>query len=67
MIREEKINVVTTSIFAVPALTMVVQALETLTVPSILAVVGVAIMFLGIYISQSGNKLEALPRSQNNV
>ena len=58
MIREEKINIVTTSIFAVPALTMLVQALETLTAPSVLAMVGVAIMFLGIYISQSSNKLE---------
>jgi drug/metabolite transporter (DMT)-like permease len=65
MIREEKINIVTTSIFAVPALTMVVQALETLTAPSALAVVGVAIMFLGIYISQSVNKSEASTEVEN--
>ena len=64
MIREEKINIVTTSIFAVPALTMVVQALETITVPSVLAMVGVAIMFLGIYISQSAKKPEASLRSK---
>jgi len=66
MIREEKINIVTTSIFAVPALTMLVQALETLTLPSVLAVVGVAIMFLGIYISQSVNKHEASSRSRTS-
>jgi drug/metabolite transporter (DMT)-like permease len=56
MIREEKINVVTTSIFTVPALTMVVQALETLTIPSALTITGVSIMFLGICISQSVNR-----------
>ncbi|HML03640.1 MAG TPA: DMT family transporter [Candidatus Bathyarchaeia archaeon] len=66
MLREEKMNIVTTSIFAVPALTMLVQALETLTAPSVLAIVGVAIMFLGIYISQSVNKPEALMRSKTN-
>jgi drug/metabolite transporter (DMT)-like permease len=65
MIREEKINVVTTSIFAVPALTMVVQALETLTLPPALAIVGVAVMFLGIYISQSVNKSEASTKVEN--
>ncbi len=32
MIREEKINIVTTSVFAVPALTVIVQFLETLTI-----------------------------------
>jgi drug/metabolite transporter (DMT)-like permease len=66
MIREEKINIVTTSIFAVPALTMLVQALETLTAPSVLAIVGVAIMFLGIYISQSVNRPKSLLRSKTN-
>jgi drug/metabolite transporter (DMT)-like permease len=63
MIREEKINVVTTSIFAVPPLTMVVQSLETLTIPSALSIVGVAIMFLGIYISQSLNR----PKTPNKI
>jgi drug/metabolite transporter (DMT)-like permease len=66
MLREEKINIVTTSIFAVPALTMLVQALETLTAPSVLAIVGVAIMFLGIYISQSVNKPEVSLRSKTS-
>ena len=66
MLREEKINIVTTSIFAVPALTMLVQALETLTAPSVLTIVGVAIMFLGIYISQSVNKPEVSLRSKTS-
>ncbi|MGD0329427.1 MAG: DMT family transporter [Nitrososphaeria archaeon] len=56
MIRGEKINIVTTSVFAVPALTVIVQALETLTIPSALSIIGIAIMFIGIYISQSVNK-----------
>jgi drug/metabolite transporter (DMT)-like permease len=56
MLRKEKINTVTTSIFAVPALTMVVQSLETSKIPSALSIIGVAIMFSGIYISQSLNR-----------
>lgn len=56
MLRKEKINTVTTSIFAIPALTMVVQSLETLKIPSALSIIGVAIMFFGIYISQSLNR-----------
>jgi drug/metabolite transporter (DMT)-like permease len=56
MIREEKINIVTTSVFAVPALTVIVQFLETLTIPSALSIIGIAIMFIGIYISQIVNK-----------
>jgi drug/metabolite transporter (DMT)-like permease len=63
MIREEKITTVTTSIFAVPILTMVVQSLETLTMPPALSIVGVAIMFVGIYISQSLKR----PKSSNNI
>jgi drug/metabolite transporter (DMT)-like permease len=51
MMREEKINVVTTSIFAVPAFAVVAQSLETLTVPSLISTVGILTIFLGIHIS----------------
>jgi len=49
--REEKIDVVTTSVFVVPAFTKAVQSMETMTTPPLLSISGIAIIFTGIYIS----------------
>jgi drug/metabolite transporter (DMT)-like permease len=51
MMREDRIDVTTTSVFAVPALAMVVQSIETMKLPSALSITGVALMFAGIYTS----------------
>jgi drug/metabolite transporter (DMT)-like permease len=51
MMREDRIDVTTTSVFAVPALTMVLQSIETMKLPSALSITGVALMFAGIYTS----------------
>lgn len=57
MIRDEKIDVVTTSIFVIPAFTMIVQSLETLTVPSTFSIIGIAMMFTGVYISSKKQRI----------
>lgn len=51
MMREDRIDVTTTSVFAVPALTMVKQSIETMKLPPALSITGVALMFAGIYTS----------------
>ena len=52
MVRMESIGRVTTLAFAVPATTVILQALITGEVPSPVEILGVGIMFAGIYISR---------------
>jgi drug/metabolite transporter (DMT)-like permease len=52
MVRMESIGRVTTLAFAVPATTVIIQALLTGEIPSPVEILGVCIMFAGIYISR---------------
>ncbi|MGD0637522.1 MAG: DMT family transporter, partial [Nitrososphaerales archaeon] len=52
MARMESIGRVTTLAFAVPATSVVIQALLTGEIPTSVEILGVAIMFAGIYISR---------------
>jgi drug/metabolite transporter (DMT)-like permease len=52
MVRMESIGRVTTLAFAVPATTVIIQALLTGEIPSPVEILGVCIMFGGIYISR---------------
>jgi drug/metabolite transporter (DMT)-like permease len=52
MARMESIGSVTTLAFAVPATSVVIQAIVTGEIPTPVEIFGVAIMFAGIYISR---------------
>ena len=53
MLREDSVGKVTTTSFAVPITTLLLQTVETSVPPTILSLIGVAVMFLGIYIANS--------------
>jgi drug/metabolite transporter (DMT)-like permease len=53
MVGMETVVRLTTLIFAVPATTVAFQAVETGIAPSLLSVIGIGVMFLGIYISRA--------------
>ena len=48
----ETVGKLTTLVFAVPAVSILLQALETGIAPGLLSLVGAGLMFLGIYISR---------------
>jgi len=52
MLRRERVGKVTTLTFAVPAMTTLIGTVETGEVPGLATLGGIAIMFLGIYISR---------------
>jgi len=51
LLRRGRVGRITTMALAVPAMTILVDSLRTLALPSILAVVGGAMMFLGVFIA----------------
>jgi len=53
MVRMETVVRLTTLVFSVPAATVVVQAFSTGVLPSVASVIGMGVMFLGIYISRT--------------
>lgn len=52
LVRMEKISRVTTIVFAVPATSVVIQALLSDELPTALSVAGICVMFAGIYVSR---------------
>lgn len=69
MLRVETVGRITTLIFAVPATTVVIQAILTSQLPSPLSVVGVCVMFVGIYVSRlkTARKLATMPSANAPV
>jgi len=55
MAKIQPIGRLTTLAFAVPAVTIVLQSLETVTTPPLPSLVGLSLMFLGIYVSYAIN------------
>jgi drug/metabolite transporter (DMT)-like permease len=51
MLRREKVRKVTTMAFAVPAMTTLIETIQTGVIPSLATLGGIGIIFLGIYIS----------------
>lgn len=51
MLKMERIGRVTTMVFAVPATTLGIQSIETLSAPSLVSIVGSIVMFVGIFVS----------------
>jgi drug/metabolite transporter (DMT)-like permease len=51
LVKTERIGRVTTMTFAIPALTVLVQTVETQILPSAIAVLGGLLMFIGIYVA----------------
>jgi drug/metabolite transporter (DMT)-like permease len=51
MLRRERVGKVTTLAFAVPAMTTLIEAIETGVIPGLATLGGIGIIFLGIYIS----------------
>jgi len=58
MLRLERVGRVTTMAFAVPAMTTLVEAIETGVTPTLVTIGGICIMFLGIYISRMQESTE---------
>ena len=54
MLRRERVERVTTLALAIPAMTTLVQAVETGTAPGLVTLCGIGVIFLGIYISSIG-------------
>jgi drug/metabolite transporter (DMT)-like permease len=52
MLRQERVGKVTTLAFAVPAMTTLIETIETGVIPGLTTLSGIGIMFLGIYISR---------------
>lgn len=52
MLRRETVGRITTISFAVPAMTTVIETIETRAIPSYVTLSGIGIIFLGIYISR---------------
>lgn len=64
MLRMETVGRITTLVFAVPATAVAIQAILTDQLPSAVSVLGVCVMFLGIYISRrqpQGQLVAAVP------
>jgi drug/metabolite transporter (DMT)-like permease len=69
MLRRERVGKVTTLAFAVPAMTTLIEAIETGVIPSLATLGGIGIIFLGIYISsietpvrmKTGPRMRAVP------
>jgi drug/metabolite transporter (DMT)-like permease len=53
MLKVERVGRVTTMAFAVPATTVAIQSIETVTLPSLVSIIGASLMFLGIFISNN--------------
>jgi len=51
MLQTENVAKMTTMIFAVPVMAVAIQSVETLAIPSVLALFGAFVMFIGIYVS----------------
>ncbi len=51
MLKVETVAKITTLTFAIPALTVAVQSVQTFALPSSVSILGAGVMFLGIYIS----------------
>lgn len=54
LLRIETVAKVTTLTLIIPAITLSVQSIETLTLPSVTAIVGAIVIFVGIYFSNLG-------------
>lgn len=52
LLRLDNVNRITTLVFAVPAASIIIQALLTSELPTIFSLVGVGVMFAGIYVSR---------------
>ena len=65
LLRRGRVGQITTLAFAVPALTILVDYLRGLAVPTYISILGALLMFLGIFIS-SWNKRSAIDTSPNN-
>ncbi len=53
MVRVEKLDKITTMTFAIPASTVAIQSVEYMQFPNPISILGAAIMFVGIYLSNS--------------
>jgi drug/metabolite transporter (DMT)-like permease len=70
MLRQERVGKVTTLAFAVPAMTTLIEAIETGVIPDLTTLGGIGVIFLGIYISsittpiatRTGPEVRAEPR-----
>ncbi|MEM3185576.1 MAG: DMT family transporter [Conexivisphaerales archaeon] len=63
LLKADRVGRVTTYSFAVPALTVFVESVETLTPPSLIAVAGALVMFTGIAIANS-SYFESKPKER---
>ena len=63
MLRRERVGKVTTLAFAVPAMTTLIEMIQTGVMPGLATLVGIGIMFVGIYLSRVTTpiSLEGLP------
>jgi len=69
LLKVETVARMSTITFAIPALTVAIQAVETLSLPDPLSVFGALVMFFGIYVANRGRTQETKPfaESQNKV
>ncbi len=65
MVRISKVNRITVLAFSVPALTMIISIILTRTLPEILSVVGVVVMFIGIFVSRVNRGISFVKPSRN--
>ena len=51
MVREEKMGSITSMVFAVPAVSLAIQTVQTAVIPSPIELLGCSVMFFGIYVA----------------
>jgi drug/metabolite transporter (DMT)-like permease len=69
LLRRGRVGKITTMAFAVPATTLLIDSVETWSVPSYVSIMGAIVMFVGIYVANWREKttITALNQAEKNV